>query len=187
MPRLAFWGARRAVPATTGTETGSGRTRTPRLLGQSLCCEPPEHEQLHVRTASRSQYPSALLPETPHSARRCSFRRLGRANAAWAIGKEPREQRRRPAHCAPEPQRGGLAARRTPLHTRSHLAPSKIGRARSPLPIPSAAKFHPRAGTARGAASRAHTPAPHQTPKRGKSPPQTPNSLQRPERRQKQR
>ena len=71
---------------------------------------------------------------------------------------------RAPAHglsAAP----AGVSGTWTPLAALTGALPAKIGPPEGPLPIPSAAKFHPRAGTACGAASRPYTPTPQTDPK----------------------
>ena len=185
---------RPGVFGRAGSHPGDDGSRNKRESGhlrprfaRSIISRAPLHATAHVRTASHSPRQPALVNLSP-SQHFCCFLCVTRGDIKpGEDAKERRGWRTRAHRTACRSREGGEGYLRTPLRRYTGALPAKISRAGSPLPIPSAAKFHPRAGSAHGAASRPYTPAPHQTPNRGKSPPQTPNSPMRPERRQKQR
>ena len=154
----------------TGSHPGDDRSQTlgrvpPRFARPSHLRCLTLHATAHVRRQRHSQLPRATASVTPITALPRIFVAPRPLKNTWAIfAKNLGGPRWRPAHGELGPSRGSQRCRHPTPHADSR-SQQKLGRTRPPLPIPSAAKFLPGAGTARGATSR----APQHTPERPQS------------------
>ena len=144
LARLAFLAARRAIRTTTGPETNASRGTCDHVLPRS-----PQvitaRDRAKTRTRQRQNFCCASrIYSAPHSTKTKSQMRISSAQEPLRPMPLPRASRVSAARrSAKRPRNGVRHAATTGRHALHAALPAKSGRTRPPLPIPSAAKFHP--------------------------------------------